>query len=268
MPQTSIIPVTSLQLDLRNYRMLPQAGEQQALHAMASVRPKKLWGLASSLLADGFLPTENIIVLKSGQNGTDLVVMEGNRRVALLKLIHGILSTSGLSIPSDVLADVQAVSSQWKVDNQDVPCLIYDQTDAALVDRIVSRTHGKGDDASRDDWTAVATARHNRGKNGGTEIALDLLEAYLQHSRNVSTTLREKWSGDYPITVLEELLPKLSTRLAMSNSRALVTSYPSLPQQAVVDGVLHAIGENEIKFSTVRQGLNSLQRSRFESISG
>ena len=52
---------------------------------MVSMSPDSFWALTESLLADGYHPTENIIVTK--KSSKDLTVKEGNRRIAALKII-------------------------------------------------------------------------------------------------------------------------------------------------------------------------------------
>ena len=75
MPTTNLLSVKQLKLDLNNFRTVPQKNEISAVHAMISINPDWFWALMESLLADGYHPTENIIVLKSGKGGSKLVVL-------------------------------------------------------------------------------------------------------------------------------------------------------------------------------------------------
>ena len=87
MPTTAQIEVSKLKLDLKNFRTVPQKKEADAIKAMISIKPDRFFAVMESIIEDGYLPTENIIVLK---DGTDNIVKEGNRRIAALKLIHGL----------------------------------------------------------------------------------------------------------------------------------------------------------------------------------
>jgi hypothetical protein len=178
MPETKLVPVKDLALDRANYRTVPQANEAAAVEAMISTSPDRFWALTESLLQDGYLPTESIIVLRADSTA-DLIVKEGNRRVAALKLIHGLLPIGALAVPDSIVKQIGSVSSGWRQDNESVPCTIYNSSDASKVDRIVTLAHGKGEKAGRDQWNAVARARHNRDANAASEPALDLLEKYL-----------------------------------------------------------------------------------------
>lgn len=114
MPQTTSVAVEDLKLDLHNFRTMVQVDEIHAVQAFVAIEPDEFWALTESLLeADGYLPTENILVLRSGPEPTaDLVVKEGNRRIGALKLIHGYLPRSMVSIPPNILAKITARSAE------------------------------------------------------------------------------------------------------------------------------------------------------------
>src|ERR1035441_10032768 len=135
MPTTKPIPVKDLKLDLNNFRTVPQSKETDAVHTMISIAPDRFWALAESLLDGGYLPTENIIVLKSGD---DLVVKEGNRRIGALKLILGYIKSHAIIIPENIDEKIKAITADWKSENEKVPCAIYDTKETEVVDKIVT----------------------------------------------------------------------------------------------------------------------------------
>lgn len=219
---------------------------------MIDTRPDHFWALTDSLLRDGYLPTETVIVLKGqGRNGA-LTVKEGNRRVAALKLIHGILPRASLPMPTNIADAIERLSPQWRNENKWVPCAVYDQSEADKVDRIVALTHGKGEKAGRDQWNAVARARHNRDVNKASEPALDLLERYLQQGKNVTRRERARWAGDYTLTVLEEAVKRLAPRLGKKNSVELAGSYPGIADREALEAIIHDIGRQDLGFERIR----------------
>ncbi|MGB7070107.1 MAG: hypothetical protein WBD22_11490 [Pyrinomonadaceae bacterium] len=252
MPEMKSVDVKELALDLRNFRTVPQKTEIDAVEAMISTSPDRFWALTESLLQDGYLPTENIIALRSGSKSTALTVREGNRRIAVLKLVHGILSTKNLSLPAEVLAKIAAVTAKWRGANRKVPCTVYSAEEAATVDRIVTLAHGKGDKASRDQWNAVARARHNRDVGKGREPALDLLEKYLKHGQNHTEHQRGRWAGDYPVSVLEEAMKKVAPRLGLPSAPALAKAYPATGYRQELEAILHDIGLQTLRFDQIR----------------
>ncbi len=204
---------------------------------------------------DGYLPTENVLVQRTG-NGTKavLTVKEGNRRVSALKIIHGLIATKDLSVPANILQRIATVATPaWKKANLNVPCVVYGPEEADVANRIRSLTHGKGEKAGRDKWTAVARARHNRDENKVPEPALDVLEKYLKHGTNLTARQTQLWSGDYPLSVLEEALKRMSSRLGCLNSTDVGKKYPNkVHHRLKFDEVIFAIGQKSVTFDSLR----------------
>jgi hypothetical protein len=251
MPEMKSMPVSELSLDLKNFRTLPQANEDAAIRAMISTRPEQFWALTQSLLKDGYLPTENIIVLR-GATEKDNTVKEGNRRIAALKFILGQLELHDSEIPPAIAALRTPFEAARQTDTQSVPCTIYAAADGPTVDRIVTLAHGKGEKAARDQWNAVARARHNRDAKSGSEAGLDLLEKYLKNGKNITGDEKQRWAGDYPLTVLDEATGKLASRLGFPSSSALAAAYPAIKERDSLESMLHDIGQKKLGFEGLR----------------
>lgn len=256
MPTNASISVRDLNLDLSNYRTVRQSDEIRAIHAMVSISPDMFWGLMKSLLEDGYLPTENIIVLDDGGNPRSLIVKEGNRRIAIMKLLLGILPLGELNVPADIVTEINKLSTEWKTQYGQVPCSVFSNMEVAIVDRIVARTHGKGEKAGRDRWNAVAKARHKRDATGESDPEFDLLEKYLLHGRNLSVQQKERWAGVYPLTVLDEAMKSVSKRFGAKNAPELAEQYPAIPYRDALEDILLKIGRTEIRFPEVRNKHN------------
>lgn len=251
MPKSEFLPVKDLKLDLKNYRTMEQKSEIASVRAIVSARPEWFWALTQSLIEDGYTGTENILVIANSSSGS-YVVKEGNRRIGALKLIHGHLKPTGLDIPSHIHDLIKGVSEEWKSANAVVPCMIYKSTEAKKVDRIVTLIHGKGEKAGRDNWDAVARARHNRD-SGRTELALDLLEAFLRHGQTITPQQKERWGGDYPITILDEAIKKLAPVLECKTAAEVVKKYPkSIKHRTAVEKLLRDIGLKQVGFDKLR----------------
>ena len=249
MPTTAQIEVSKLKLDLKNFRTVPQKKEADAIKAMISIKPDRFFAVMESIIEDGYLPTENIIVLK---DGTDNIVKEGNRRIAALKLIHGLYKLSDFGLPTSITDSIANIDAKWKAENLKVPCTVFSEKEADKVDRVVTLAHGKGEKASRDPWNSVARARHNRDVKSASEHGLDLLEKYLKHGANLNNQQKERWGGEYPLTVLDEALRKSFARLGFANVADLVKKYPLNKNLAELENILLDIGLEQIKFETLR----------------
>ncbi|GLC25050.1 hypothetical protein [Roseisolibacter agri] len=253
MAQLKSVAVAELLLDQANFRTPRQRSQLAAVEAMISTSPDRFWALVESILDDGYLQTENIIVLS--QDDGSLVVREGNRRVAALKLIQGQLSAKKLNVPEHIVDAIAALSEEWLRDNDRVPCAVFPPRDAKKVDRIVRLAHGKGEKAGRDQWNAVARARHNRDEAGASEPALDLLEQYLASAKNLPMHLRSAWAAIFPLTVLEEAMKRTAPRLGLGSARALATAYPNLKNakhRASLEAIIFDIGSKELGYEQLR----------------
>jgi hypothetical protein len=246
MPTRTDENVKALLLDLKNFRTVAQPDEQHAINALIGIEPEWFWALMESLLDDGYSPTENIIVLKT--NG-QLIVKEGNRRIAAMKLILGIHKS--VEVPDNIQQRIAGLSTGWKSQNAKVPCAVYEAGEAAHVDKLVSRTHAKGEKAGRADWTAAARARYGRDQNKQAEPGLDLLEKYLISGKNLSAAQAERWAGDFPVTVLDEAVQKLAPYFGLKTAAEVVSAYPSRHKKAL-DSILYDIGIAHLGFKELR----------------
>lgn len=253
MAVTQQLNISDLKLDLKNFRTTPQPDEANAIHAMIAVNPNRFGGIIDSLLEDEYIPTENIICQKDKK---DIIVKEGNRRIAAMKLILGLHNPDDFQIPDSTKTKIASLDSAWKTRNQAVPCSVYEANETDRVDRIVALTHGKGDKASRDPWTSVAKARHNRDINKAKEEGLNLLEKYIANGRNINAQQKERWAGDYTLTVLDATLPKLLSRFNYPSVNALVSAYPKVNERDKLEAILLSIGLGDLGFKQIRDEKN------------
>lgn len=253
MPRTELIDIKELSLDLKNPRTIPQQSEGKAIETMISISPERFSAVMESILDDGYLTTENIIVL---EDDGKYIVKEGNRRIAILKIIHSILDKNDYAIPSELKTRIDRLTPEWLTDNRKISCCIYSPQEAHIANKIVNLSHAKAEKAGRDPWTAIAKARHNRDNKGSNEFGLDLLEKYLQHEKNINQNQKERWSGDYPITILDEALKKLSDRMNFAAPKDLIAAYPNISHRSTLEEILLAIGNGQIGFKEIRDKQN------------
>jgi hypothetical protein len=127
--------VVKLSLDLKNYRNVPQKNEIDAINAIINTSADRFYAILESLMVDGYMPTENIIILKDGKT---LIVREGNRRIAAMKLIHGHHKLNDFDLPEHLIEQIKAIDKKWKSENKEVPCTIYEKEEADKVDKVVA----------------------------------------------------------------------------------------------------------------------------------
>ncbi|MYD88721.1 MAG: chromosome partitioning protein ParB [Caldilineaceae bacterium SB0662_bin_9] len=108
MPEFITIPLSQLVLDRKNPRLparLIGAGQDELLRYL--IQRTNITELVTSIGENGFFQGEAIIVTKSDESDDEFIVLEGNRRVTALKLIHNPLLADGIS-KSACIAATQA----------------------------------------------------------------------------------------------------------------------------------------------------------------
>lgn len=260
MATADLIEVKRLIIDLKNFRTVPQATEKDAIHALITIGPEKFWALMESLISNGYFLTENILVLKAGKK---MYVQEGNRRVAAMKMILGYVTVPNVNTPAEIEEKIVSISKEWRQQNKSVPCAIYDADEVGAAGRIVALTHGKGEQAGRSQWNAMARARHNRSQ-GASEPALKLLEAYLKNGKNLTPEEAELWAGEYKLTVLQEALQAVASRMGFSSVRDLADAYPGIPKhKSSLDAMLRDVGRGILDFPIIRSAAEDFAAARY-----
>lgn len=242
------IAIRNLMLDKDNFRHPHADSEIEIVNLLNTANGTLYHGLLKSFLAEGYLPTENILVIKVGQTGYR--VAEGNRRVSLLKLIHGLIDVEATNLSQTLKNDIHNAPTQLKRDTGAVSCSVYSEEETEKVRKIVARIHAKGSDAARCPWDAIGKARQNRSE-GGSEPALDLLERVIATDRTLTDDERYFWQLNYPLTILQEILPKIAGILGVSTS-AVVSGCAVGSYGPALTSIVLGIGRKTIHFQDIR----------------
>lgn len=237
--------------DLHNLRNVPQVDELSAMKALITINPDYFYGLMESIIENGYLPLENIVVIK--ETAKRHKVKEGNRRIAIMKILLGLYPLTDFDLPQSIINKIKTdIDKKWIAANTEVPCLIYEPADIDIVNRIISLVHAKGEKAGRLRWSSVGRAREARNVNNKPQPILDLLEKYLRDGKNTTAIQRETWAADYPLTVLDEAIARILPRTNIGNSTDLANQYPKVPFRTELEAVMSAIGSSIIQFPTLR----------------
>src|ERR1043165_2849176 len=98
------LKVDQLLLDSENPRIGNADSQRDALQKILDDQDQKLFTLAESIVTEGLSPIERLLVLRETQSSNRYIALEGNRRVAALKIIRN----------PQVLGDLQIRSSLQK----------------------------------------------------------------------------------------------------------------------------------------------------------
>lgn len=129
--ETKDIPLDNLLLDPNNYRLQEVSGyvsvpserfqlEQVQKTTLQRLQVEGLRELQKSIIANGFLPIERIVVAAHAGAEDQYLVIEGNRRVAALRGLRDQVN-AGIEIPSNVTAVFDAVPCIVATDDPKFP---------------------------------------------------------------------------------------------------------------------------------------------------
>ncbi len=91
MPVTKAIAPADLLIDPRNPRLtMPNAGQREAICALAGAQGKKMVTLAKDILGNGLNPADLPIVMPANDGTSRFIVLEGNRRIVTLKALDSL----------------------------------------------------------------------------------------------------------------------------------------------------------------------------------
>lgn len=145
--KSELLPVASLHFDRNNPRFPPKVAQGPLEDLMQRfVRDERLLEIIESIGNHGFFPGEPLLVVPDG--GNNYRVVEGNRRLAALKLL-----ARELEPPSGRTSIEEAVdAADYRPEK--VPCLVFDDENEIL--RYLGFRHITGIKA----WSALQKARY------------------------------------------------------------------------------------------------------------
>lgn len=147
---TMTIGIESLLLDPLNPRHEAVTGQSEAIGAIIDEQGPKLTQLAKHIAEHGLNPLDRVLVYKSGKN---YVVLEGNRRIAALKLLNNPALADGTPLASEIRKIAAKAHSP-----KDVECSVVGSREAAKP-WLVLRHSGEQEGRGVVPWNAVASAR-------------------------------------------------------------------------------------------------------------
>jgi hypothetical protein len=195
------IRVTDILLDTGNYRTGKQDDQRDAIRALIEEQKYKLVHLAQDIIENGLSPLETIMVTAVPDAKNLYVVVEGNRRVAAIKLVT----------QPDLAADTtwhNAFKRLHRLLPGQVPkkvrCRVSPSKEEAFP--WIQRRHDTGlKGAGLEPWSTIATYRAHAGQ-GRSAPEFDALEFVLTHGQ-LDPDVAERVSGqDFPITNLKRLI--------------------------------------------------------------
>lgn len=167
------IPLSQLELNPRNPRLIESDNDLDALRELLSSQGRKLFALAEDIAQHGLNPAEQVIVSASPYSDGKMIVNEGNRRIASLKIIDNPSLISGCN--STLEASFRKLSERYRSTVQKI-IRCYVTEDSSEIRMLMELKHG-GEQNGKGTvkWGSAEKARFQKQVYGKTSPAQALI---------------------------------------------------------------------------------------------
>lgn len=257
-PTVKVIALSRLRLDTANYRHgnMGNVSEVEIVNAILkeSKNQKRYKALINKFNEEGFTLSE-LPIVQPIPGSQRYKVLEGNRRVSILRLIHGYIPLENINLSSYFKKLLSSFQDDFKEITRKIRCEVYPPTEegtrAAFQE--IARLHSGGD-AARDDWTSIAKARQERDCLINRHYELDLFERFCDcyPCDGKYAEALEDWRLSFKLDQLDEATKYLSKLygLGTDGAKFLSEQYEKLPEsfRSRLENVICAIGNNETQY--------------------
>jgi len=199
------LSIDQLLLDSENPRIGSASNQRDALQKIIDDQGDKLAELAQDISDEGLSPIERLLVISEKKGANRHVAVEGNRRVAVLKILANPAVLSSLSLGNALQKRLERIAKDFKRENiEPIACFEISNRDEAkkwVYLRHTVENEGRGVVK----WSGLASARFR-----GTDPALQALEFVREHGSLHDHHMN--MLDNFPITTLDRLLSTREVR--------------------------------------------------------
>ncbi len=206
MGQNIELKIEHLVLDNDNPRITHSDGQQQAMQKVVRDQKTKLVKLAESIVEHGLSPIERLMVMQVSTSPKRYIALEGNRRVATLRLLTNPAAMTGLDMPEGIQRAIERLAK------------IFDKSNVEPIDafEVESREEGRywielrhnGEDQGRGvvAWKPIVAARYRK-----KEPAIQAFDMVMDHG-GFAEDAAEKIRTGFSLTTLRRFMESKDVR--------------------------------------------------------
>ncbi|EJN14596.1 hypothetical protein PMI42_01838 [Bradyrhizobium sp. YR681] len=198
--------IADLVLDHDNPRISHAAGQQEALQKIVQDQKTKLVRLAQSIVDNGMNPMDRFLVLRLNQTPRRYIALEGNRRVAVFKLLTNTAVMSGLDMPTPMKTILEKLARRFKKSMVE-PLACFELHTREEGRYWLGLRHNIGHEgAGVDSWKTLAKRRFE-----GKPPVVQALELVTERA-GLSPAERAAITDKFPTSTLERFLENRTVR--------------------------------------------------------
>ena len=194
------LSLDQLLFDSNNPRIGSATNQRDALQKILDDQEEKLFVLADSIVSDGLSPIDRLLVLRDKNNGDKFIVLEGNRRLAALKVLVNPHVLASLEVKASLQKRFEEVTKRFnRKDVEPVACFEVPNRNEGN-QWIYLRHTGENQGRGVVGWSGIAASRFRGG-----DAALQALDFVTKYG-NLSDDQKLHMDNTFPITTLDRLL--------------------------------------------------------------
>lgn len=194
------INVVNLIANIENPRYELVGNQQEAIEVMLHDQKRKLVNLSEHILANGINPSE-LPIVSPYEDSKHYIVLEGNRRVVALKLLH---NPEIVKTHKAFYKKIKPLANQFaKNPINKIPCAVF--PNSADADEWIELKHtGENDGVGTVAWNTQQKDRFEARRSGKSSVAMQAID-FLQNSPLSDDKMRADLKT-LPVTNFERLL--------------------------------------------------------------
>lgn len=251
------LQIEQLLLDSKNPRISGASSQRDVIQKLLDDQADKLLTLADSIASDGMSPIDRLLVVREKDGSDRFIALEGNRRVAALKILSNPHILGGLQLKSSLQKAFEKVAGNFQRDTvEPIACFEVSNREEGtpwLFLRHTGENEGKG----VVDWSGLATSRFR-----GTDPALQALE-FVSTYGNLTDEQKRVLAEHFPITTLDRLLSSREVRKRLGVEVKNQKLCSGLPPEELIKPLRRIILDLAEKTINVSQLKNSAQQIEY-----
>lgn len=242
------LKLSNLYLDLQNPRYELQGSQNEALNTIAGEQKEKLLVLLRDIIANGLNPSDIPIVMPDKERVNGYIVLEGNRRIAALKLFKkpGILMSASLKQKYSKLNEKHKANIVKSIE-----CLVVESREEANL--WIERKHeGEMNGAGTVRWDNVQKSRFLASKTGKDSKAVQLID-FMKATTEGDVAFAEQL-GRVKATNLERLIstPEVCSDLGLQyNHGEFISRYEWEEVLKGLKAIVKRLSQDEFNVSQI-----------------
>jgi hypothetical protein len=239
-----------LHLDLTNPRFDGLSSERAALEKIVATQGIKLVNLAEDIVNKGMSPAHRMLVKHTaGKKSTGYVVVDGNRRLAALRVLTNPSVLDGMKDVGDLTSSKLRKLAERFDASSIQPLETFVCKDEAEARHWIEAIHtGENDGRGVVGWDGIATARYR-----GEKASLKVLE-FIRSTGKLSAA-ELPFLDRFPITNLDRLLgsPEVRERLGLTTEGGdLLSDLPQAELFRPLRRIVHDLATKKVRVSQIK----------------